>query len=195
MARIGMLPLIAFSHVQSMVCLALELKKRGHEVIFFGMADLENYLKDYTQFRVRTFAEEDFPRGSIERMHQEHADMSELQGLRHTISCIQSMIKAEHRYAPEVIKKENLDILISNELMGVIDAPIALLSSALLSLPDTQAPPTFTSRRYSNTWIGRCRIYTENLFLSLLWIPALRIVNKQRDTWGLPTCITHYYCM
>ncbi len=115
MARLGIFCLPPLGHLNPMSTLADELKRRGHEVIFFQFADFAETVRS-RGFEFETLAERDFPAGSFAERYRQMSTLDGLAATRASLDILTSQAKALFRTARPVIERTGLDLWIVDNM-------------------------------------------------------------------------------
>ena len=84
MLRFGVLCPAAIGHLNPMSALASELKRRGHEVVFFCLPEAARMLTDAGMEHI-VVGEKDFAEGSVKRFYEELGRLSGLAGVKRIV--------------------------------------------------------------------------------------------------------------
>ncbi len=147
MHRIGILSFSSPGHFYPLTALGRRLQSRGHEVVYFQVADLERPIRA-AGLEFRQIGQEEFPPGSIRR------GMKSSVSSRASPPCVapfaESRLKAMmlFRDAPVAIRDEGVDSLIVDQIEmagGTVAEHLGLpFVSAAAALPinlDVSVPP------------------------------------------------------
>jgi len=107
MTRFGFFCPPAIGHLNPMCALALELQRRGHIVILFGVPDAVAKLANLnlTISEMGTF---DYPKGSIDATYRTLGKLTGKAGLEFTIDLFKREAQMLFREAPQAIRAEIL---------------------------------------------------------------------------------------
>ena len=81
--KIGFISIPVSGHLNPMTALARRLRARGHEVVFFGVPDVEPFTRAAGLDFV-SYGEAEFPVGSIDKLYGSVATMRGFDVVRHT---------------------------------------------------------------------------------------------------------------
>ena len=147
MHRIGILSFSSPGHFYPLTALGRRLQSRGHEVVYFQVADLERPIRA-AGLEFRQIGQEDFPPGSIRARDEELGQLKGLAALRCGLRGIRLKAKMLFRDAPAAIRDEGVDSLIVDQIEmagGTVAEHLGLpFVSAAAALPinlDVSVPP------------------------------------------------------
>jgi UDP:flavonoid glycosyltransferase YjiC (YdhE family) len=192
MRRIGILSFSSPGHYYPLTALGRRLQSRGHEVVYFQVADLERPIRA-AGLRFRQIGREDFPPGSLRARDEELGQLKGFAALRCGLRGIGLKARMLFRDAPVAISDEGVDSLIVDQIEmagGTVAEYLGLpFVSAAAALPinlDASVPsPIFPwSHRFG---VGaRLRNRVGNAAQEWICSGILRTINRQRRAWGLP---------
>src|ERR1700722_18851553 len=113
--RIGILSFSSPGHFYPLTALGRRLQSRGHEVVYFQVADLEAPIRA-AGLEFRQIGREDFPPGSIRTRDEELGQLKGLAALRCALRGIRLKATMLFRDAPEAIRDEGIDSLIVDQI-------------------------------------------------------------------------------
>jgi len=190
MARLGAFCFPGTGHLNPMTALARSLQQRGHEVVIFGIADIEARVRA-AGIEFHRIGIKDHPPGTLERMDQHLARLKGFAALRFTLERVRKMGRMVWRDGPEAVRKANVEALLvgeSDSAGNVADyLGLPWISVALI-------PPMLQDDRFPPFWFGwaagqgRLSRLRNRLAISLLLkiaAPIFTDVNQQRKAWGL----------
>src|SRR5215472_7068897 len=105
MRRIGILSFASPGHYYPLTALGRRLQSRGHEVVYFQVADLEPPIRA-AGLEFRQIGREDFPPGTIRKQDEELGKLKGLAGLRCAIRRLILNATMILRDAPAAIRNE-----------------------------------------------------------------------------------------
>jgi zeaxanthin glucosyltransferase len=129
MARFGMFCLPWTGHLNPFAVLSRELMRRGHEVVFFHLADFREQVLRHG-FRFEAIAEQEYPAGTFTEKYRAMGTKEGLDAARASMAIHIEQGEAFFRLAPPVIENAALDLWIVDQF----DYPAATLA-ALLRAP------------------------------------------------------------
>jgi zeaxanthin glucosyltransferase len=97
-----------------MTALARRLKERGHQVVFFGIADTESRVRA-AGIEFHLIGEQDYPPGTLNELDQQLGRLKGLAALRFTVNRVKNTARMILRDGPEVVRRARLDGLLVDE--------------------------------------------------------------------------------
>lgn len=94
-----------------MTALARRLEELGHEVILFGIADIEARARA-AGLEFQLIGEHDFPLGTLKKLDQRLGDLKGIAALRFTVERVKGMARIVLRDGPEAVRAARLDSLL-----------------------------------------------------------------------------------
>lgn len=176
-----------------MCALALELQRRGHTVIFFGVPDAVAKLANLnlTISEIGTF---DYPKGSIDAAYRTLGKLTGKAGLEFTINLFKRETQMLFREAPQAIREANIEVLIIDQISlsmatvaDYLDLPFVTVCNAMLINREPAVPPYSTHWAYSTTPWARLRNRLGNALVDFLTRDLWQEIVEQRRHWRLPT--------
>jgi UDP:flavonoid glycosyltransferase YjiC (YdhE family) len=192
MRRIGILSFSSPGHYYPLTALGRRLQARGHDVVYFQVADLERPVRA-AGLRFRQIGREDFPPGSLRARDEEVGKLSGLAALRCGLRGIERKALMLFRDAPAAIRDEGVDSLIVDQIEMAggsvaehLGLPFVSVAAALPVNTDPGIPPC-TFPWPHRTGVGaRLRNRVGNAAFDWIISGVLRTINRQRRAWGLP---------
>src|SRR5262245_18121051 len=145
--RIGILSFSSPGHYYPLTALGRRLQSRGHEVVYFQVADLERPIRA-AGLEFRQIGQEDFPPGALRARDEEFSKLEGLAALRCGLRGIRRKAMMLFRDAPAAIRDEGVDSLIVDQIEmagGTVAEHLGLpFVSVAVALPinfDASAPP------------------------------------------------------
>jgi UDP:flavonoid glycosyltransferase YjiC (YdhE family) len=192
MRRIGILSFSSPGHYYPLTALGRRLQSRGHEVVYFQVADLERPIRA-AGLEFRQIGQEDFPPGSLRARDEEVSKLKGLAALRCGLRGIERKAIMLFRDAPAAIRDERIDALIVDQIEmagGTVAEYLGLpFVSAAAALPvnlDTSVPPcTLPWSHRVGVW-ARFRNWAANAAYEWIFSGVRGTINHQRRAWGLP---------
>src|SRR5262245_37461128 len=135
--RIGILSFSSPGHFYPLTALGRRLQSRGHEVVYFQVADLERPIRA-AGLEFRQIGREDFPLGALRARDEEVGKLKGLAALRAGIRGIERKARMLFRDAPAAIRDEGVDSLVDQIEMagGTVAEHLGLpFVSAAVALP------------------------------------------------------------
>jgi MGT family glycosyltransferase len=180
-----------FSHAAGTISLARQLQKRGHQVTFFNILDLEQrVVRQGIDFCAIGLT--DHPAGSLQAFVNK---MGQLKGIPALKFGMQTAIKETRtilRDAPEAMRERGVTALLIDQgepagstVAEHLRLPFATLCQAIPANRDPRVPPTVTPWRYDGGWLMRMRNRLAHHAVALVFRPLLKVINQSRSEWGL----------
>ena len=175
-----------------MCALALELQRRGHTVILFGVPDalVKVSRLNLTTVEIGTV---DYPEGSVDSAYRTLGKLTGKAGLEFTIDFFKRETQMFFREAPQAIRQANIDVLIidqiSSSMATVADdlgLPFVTVCNAMLINREPAVPPYSTPWAYSATPWARLRNRFGNALVDYLTRDLWQVIVEQRRDWNLP---------
>jgi MGT family glycosyltransferase len=175
-----------------MCALALELQRRGHIVILFGVPDALAKVSslNLTTLEIGTF---DYPKGSIDSAYKTLGKLTGKAGLKFSIDFFRRETQMLFREAPQAIRKAKIDVLIIDQISSsmatvadYLDLPFVTVCNAMLINREPGVPPYSTHWAYSTTPWARLRNRLGNALVDFLTLDLWQVIVEQRRYWNLP---------
>ena len=173
-----------------MTALAHTLQMRGHEVVFFGIEDVEASVRAAGIDFYRIGAA-DYPPGTLKRLDEQLAQLKGTAAFRFTLERVRKSARVTLRDGPNAVQAANVEALLVDEaeFAGNVAEHLGLpwISVALI-------PPLVRDDRFPPFWLGwaagqdrfsRSRNRLAMRVLLRMAAPIFREVNQQRIAWGL----------
>ncbi len=173
-----------------MTVLARSLELRGHEVVVFGIADIEADVRA-AGIPFQQIGAEDYPSGTLRMLDERLAQLRGVAAFRFTLERVRNSTRMILRDGPDAVRTANVDALLVDEaeFAGNVAEYLGLpwISLALI-------PPLLSDDRFPPFWLGWAagqdrlsRLRNRFAIHLLLWVaaPIFREVNRQRSAWGL----------
>ncbi|MGB9147271.1 MAG: nucleotide disphospho-sugar-binding domain-containing protein [Acidobacteriaceae bacterium] len=190
MARFGAFCFPATGHLNPMTALARSLQMRGHQVVIFGIADVEVRVRA-AGIEFQRIGAEDYPIGTIEKLDERMARLKGLAALRFTLKRIRRSAQMVLRDGPQAVRAAGIEALLVDEadFAGSVADHLGLpwISIALLAplVKDDRFPPFWFGWAAGRGRLSRLRNRIAMRLLSRMATPIFRDVNQQRRAWGL----------
>ena len=190
MARIGVFCFAGSGHIYPMTALARRLQERGHAVVFFGIADTEDRIRE-AGLEFCAIGVQDYPRGTLEKLDRQLGDLKGLKTFRHTVERVKNTTRMVLRDGPDAVRGAGVEALLVDEadMGGNVAEYLALpwISVALFPplIADDRIPPFCFGWSAGENRFIRLRNRVGLNLLSRIAAPVFRIVNEQRRAWGL----------
>lgn len=190
MARFGIICFPGTGHLNPFMALAHALEDRGHQVIFFGIPDVESRIRD-AGLEFSVIGEQDYPVGTLRKLDEQVSKVSGLAVFRLTVDRVKNTAVMVLRDAPEAIRHAHVDAMIIDQadfggsVADYLCLPFASVSILPPFIADYRVPPYFFnwSARYDS--LGQLRNRMGMNLLSAIASPIYRTINRQRIAWGL----------
>jgi len=192
MTRFGLFCPPAVGHLNPMCTIALELQRRGHIVILFGVPDALAKVSslDLAFFEIGLF---DYPKGSVDLAYRTLGKLTGKAGLKFTIDFLKRETQMLFREAPRPIRQANIDVLIIDQISSsmatvadYLDLPFVTVCNAMLINREPAVPPYSTHWAYSTTPWARLRNRLGNALVDFLTRDLWQLIVEQRRFWDLP---------
>jgi zeaxanthin glucosyltransferase len=192
MHRIGILSFSSPGHFYPLTALGRRLQSRGHEVVYFQVADLERPIRA-AGLEFRQIGHKDYPPGSIRARDEELSQLKGLAALRCGLRGIRRKATMLFRDAPAAIRDEGVDCLIVDqiEMAGgtvaeYLGMPFVTAAAALPINLDVSVPPCIFPWPHRDGVGARIRNGVGNVASEWIFSGVLRTINQQRLAWALP---------
>jgi MGT family glycosyltransferase len=193
MRRIGILGFSSPGHYYPLTALGKRLRSRGHEVVYFQVADVEAPIRA-AGLEFCQIGRDDFPRGTLRALDEELGRLKGLAGLRCAIGRVTRNATMLFRDAPDAIRDEGVDALVVDQVEfggGTVAEHLGLpFVSVGLALPlnlDASVPFLCFPWSHGFSHAARLRNRLGNAFIEWINSDALKTINRQRRVWGLPS--------
>jgi MGT family glycosyltransferase len=190
--RIGILSFSSPGHYYPLTALGRRLQSRGHEVVYFQVADLERPVR-VAGLRFRQIGRDDFPPGALRARDEELAQLTGRAALRCGLRGIERKAEMLFRDAPVAIRDERVDALIVDqiEMAGgtvaeYLGLPFVSVAAALPINLDPSVPPVTVPWSHRVGVLARLRNWVGNRLIERIFSGVMGTINRQRRTWGLP---------
>jgi zeaxanthin glucosyltransferase len=190
--RIGILSFSSPGHFYPLTALGRRLQSRGHEVVYFQVADLEQPIRA-AGLEFRQIGQKDFPPGSIRARDEELSQLKGLAALRCGLRGIRLKATMLFRDAPAAIRDEGVDSLIVDQIEMAggtvaehLDLPFVSAAAALPINRDVSVPPCIFPWSHRIGVGPRIRNGVGNAASEWIFSDVLRTINRQRRAWALP---------
>lgn len=190
MARLGVFCFPGTGHTNPITALARALEERGHRVVIFGIADLEE--------RVRTAGIEfsriggmDYPPGTLRELDDRLGELRGLASFRFTVERVKSTALMVLQDGPDAVRRANIDALLVDEadMGGSVAEHLGLPFISISLFPplieDNRVPAFCFPWPAHNGIFSRIRNELGFRLLSAIVKPVFVAVNRQRKAWGL----------
>jgi zeaxanthin glucosyltransferase len=179
------------SHLTTCFSLAFELQKRGHQITFINVLDVQDQVLA-ANFRFRAIGETIYPVGARARLVETIGNLSGIAALKETLKMVEQDMRAILQDAPAIIQTEGIQALLVDQCTPVggtvadfLNLPFISLCNALPLNREISIPPSFTSWQYSDTWGAKIRNQAAYTLFTVLAQPIRKLTNKYRQQWKL----------
>lgn len=190
MARLGAFCFPGTGHVNPMTALAGRLRLHGHEVVMFGIADIEERVRA-TGVEFHLIGQEDCPLGTLQKLDQRLGQLKGLATFRFTVERVKNTARMILRDGPDAVRKEKVDAMLIDEadMGGNIAEHLGLPFVSIAFFPplvqNDRLPPFCFGWRAGQDLLSRLRNRLGMRLLSRIAAPIFSLVNDQRRRWGL----------
>ncbi len=190
MARMGVFCFAGTGHLYPMTALARRLEERGHEVVFFGIADTEEKVRAAGMEFVQIGAA-DYPRGTLAALDKRLGELKGLKTFAYTVERVKNTTRMVLRDGPHAVREAQVEALLVDEadMGGNVAEYLGLPYVSIAMFPpliaDDRVPPFCFGWPAGQDALSRFRNRMGMRLLSRMAAPILRLVNEQRRTWGL----------
>lgn len=189
--RYGIVTPPAIGHLNPMVALAMELERRGHEVVVFTVADGARKLSGLP-LEVATIGANTFPLGAVDEAYVTLGRLSGREGLRFSVDYFRTEQAMLHEELPEAVHAASIDVLLVDQLCpaagtvaDLLGLPFVTIANALPVNREPAVPPYFTGWPPSKRLWARWRNQLGNALLDRLTEPLWRELQEERERFGL----------
>lgn len=191
MTHFGLICPAFTGHLNPMLPIGQELKRRGHRVTMIGILDAEaKTLAAGLEFVA--YGTEEYSKGSTAEALNHLSKLSGLAAIRYTITLLKDWTNVLLRDAPQVIKNAGVDaLLIDQASLGesigdFLDIPFITIYSALVLNQDENVPHPVSNWKYNPAWWAKLRNRATWSFYQILGKPINKVVAEYRRQWNLP---------
>src|SRR5262245_55297358 len=192
MRRIGILSFSSPGHYYPLTALGRRLHSRGHEVVYFQVADLEPPIRA-AGLGFRQIGRDDFPPGSIRARDEELGRLKGRAALRCALRGIERKTIMLFRDAPAAIRDEGIDALVVDQIEMAggtvadhLGLPFVSVAAALPVNLDPSVPPVTLPWAHRTGVRARLRNWFGNTIYEWIFSGVRGTINRQRKVWGLP---------
>jgi MGT family glycosyltransferase len=190
--RIGVLCFSSPGHYYPLTALGRRLQSRGHEVIFFQVADLERPVRA-AGLEFRLIGRDEYPPGALRARDEEVGQLKGLAALRCSLRGIRRKAEMLFRDAPAAIRDEGVDSLLVDQIEMAggtvadhLGLPFVSVAAALPINRDASVPPVTLPWPHRVGIGARLRNRAGNAVFEWTLSGVLRTINRQRRAWRLP---------
>lgn len=193
MTHFGMLCPALPGHLNPMITLGRELKKRGHSVTFFQIKDVEDKIRR-EDLGFKAIGESDYPIGSLKQFLTKLGELKGVAAVKYWHEDHQDIAGIICRDTPNIIKSEKIEVLLVDQLEPAgaavaeyLDIPFITVCNALALNREAGIPPIFTDWVYQKNWFA----FKRNQILYYLGDLGIReyssVLAEYRKKWKLKT--------
>jgi zeaxanthin glucosyltransferase len=191
MAVLGAFCFPGTGHLNPMTTLARRLESRGHRVIFFGIADVEQRVSK-AGLEFRQIGAQDYPPGTLLDLDLKLSRLKGLPSFSFTIERIRNHAAMVMRDGPAAVRAAGVEAMLVDEaeMAGTVADYLGLPFVSIACIPplvrDYTIPPFVFGWGYSTSVFGRLRNRAGVALLERVAAPIFADINTQRVHWGLP---------
>jgi zeaxanthin glucosyltransferase len=194
MAHYGFLCPPVPGHINPMATLARTLRKRGHRVTMFQLAELRQRIEsEGVDFCALGNQDDTRPLAlAVERL----GHLTGLSAARFTIRSAIDLARLMFTHAPKVLSETGVDVAVIDQnepAGGTVAEHLNLPFVSVANLPlnrEPDIPPPFVAWPCRSTTASRVRNRIGYALADLLVSPLTRVLNAQRRQWHLPALRT-----
>jgi zeaxanthin glucosyltransferase len=191
MARIGFLSVNAKGHMYPMSSLALHLRRRGHEVTFFCVADAEGFFRELGLDAV-VVGRERFPVGYTEEVFAHLGTLKGQAGTLYTIRILGEGVEMLFAELPQKIRERTIAGLVIDQFaMGGatigdhLRLPYVHVANALMFNMERRVPPVNFGWSCETGPLAIARNVIVHALARRMLMPLRSKINEQRIRWNL----------
>jgi zeaxanthin glucosyltransferase len=190
MARLGAFCFPGSGHINPVTALARALELRGHNVVLFGIADVESRVRA-AGIEFCPIGAADFPAGTLDALDEHLSGLSGLAAFRFTVERVRNTGRMILRDAPRAIREAEIDALLVDEtdVSGTVAEHLGIPFISIAIVPpivdDNRIPPFFFGWGGGQDWLSRSRNHLGRHVVSSIGAPIRHMLNEQRAKWGL----------
>jgi len=192
MTKFGLFCPPTIGHLNPACAVALELQRRGHQVVLFSPPD---GLAKVAGVGLETWeiGADVFPAGSLDRAFKTLGTLTGSAGLKFTIDLFKQEAEMLFAQAPGAIKAAGIEVLLVDQIslpLGTVadhlGLPFVTLCNALPVYREPEVPPYSTTWAYAPTFRARLRNRLGNRLVNFLTRGLWQTLVDQRRQWTLP---------
>ena len=192
MAHLGLICPELTGHLNPMMALGRELKRRGHQVTLIGRPDAQKKTES-AGLAFAAVGEKEFPAGSLAQTTARLGRLSGFKAMRFTAELLRRAAVTTLDQAPGAISTAGVDALLVDQVTPagetvaeILHLPFVSVCNALALNSDPALPPAVTPWRYRPGTIWRWRNALGDFILRVAARPIIREINVRRVRHGLP---------
>lgn len=186
MTHFGILSSPFTGHLNPILSVAYELKKRGHHITVFGILDVENKVKIAGDLDFYPIGKEKYPQGTLTKIFASQGKLLGLAGVKNIFKIFQKLTELHLEEAIAAIETSNVDLLIIDQALiegetiaSSLKLPFINVCGCILLNSDPQLPNFYTSLKYDPSWFGCLRNKIVNRYITLTIISAFMPLVKK----------------
>jgi zeaxanthin glucosyltransferase len=180
-------------HLNPMLSLGYELKKRGHEITFVGVVDARHAC-EAARIEFVGLCEDDFPLGYWEKISAELGLLSGRAAVRFTVNQYRRTAELGMAAIPPILRELKPDGVLIDQTYSAVAAAADHLGLSYVSvcgaLPmnsESGVPPIVMDWPYRESYWATARNRIGNALFQRVTKPVRNLINEQRIQWGLKT--------
>lgn len=178
-------------HINPMLALGSELKRRGHRVTMLAMPDGEDACRA-AGIELIEFASEEIPRGYWDATSETLGRLSGRRAVKFTVEQYCKSASVLMKHTPKLLQKLQPDGLILDQTYTAVAAvadylnlPYVSVCGALPMNTEPGVPPIVLDWPYRTSRLSRLRNRLGHLMFQRATTPVRRLINAQRVGWNL----------
>lgn len=179
-------------HLNPMMAIGGELKRRGHRVTQIQILDAEaQTLAAGLEFL--QIGENEFPKGVLKNKFAKLGKLSGLAAVRYTVELIKQGGTIVLRDAPKAIQEAGIEALLVDQVSAegatvaeYLGLPFITICNALILNQEPGIPPFVTPWVQNKAWWSLLRNSIAYSILEVISQPIRSLVNDYRKEWNLP---------
>lgn len=190
MARLGVFCFPGTGHTNPITALAQALEERGHHVVIFGIADVEERVRA-AGIEFCRIGESDYPAGTLRNLDNRLGELRGLKSFKFTVERVKNTALMVLRDGPDAVRRADLDALLVDEadMGGTVAEHVGLPFISIAVFPpliqDNRVPAFCFPWAAQSSIFSRVRNELGFRLLSAIAKPIFLAVNRQRKAWGL----------
>jgi MGT family glycosyltransferase len=190
MARLGAFCFPGTGHINPLAALARRLQQRGHSVVIFGIADVEDRVRA-AGIDFCLIGQQDYPPGTLQKLDRKIGELDGVASMRFTMERVKNTARMVLRDGPDAVRHAKVDALLideadmANNIAEYLGLPFVSLALIPPLVPDNRYPPFYFGWSGSQSWLSRLRNEIAIRVLSRVAAPIFAVVDESRAAWGL----------
>ena len=193
MTHFGILSLGATGHLNTMLPLGYELKRRGHQVTVLSNTDAQSPV----QKAGFNFGEVYYPTDKDKIVSRRPLAILEkidsLGNIRYTLQKFAKIAETRLQKAPAIIRERGIDALLVDSsvfeggtIADYLNLPYVTVCCVLPFYRDLNIPPVMTTWQYNAAWWSSLRNYVAYGLFDYIASPVWQVITHYRSLWNLP---------